>query len=56
MHIKLYKTNLIKGISCHYGMMCPQVADGGDTLQIWRVTVNISNKKSWTTGKDGPPV
>jgi hypothetical protein len=25
-------------------MVCPQVADGGDGLQIWRVTTNILNK------------
>jgi hypothetical protein len=26
--------------------MCPQVGGGGDGLQIWKVAVNISNKKS----------
>jgi hypothetical protein len=26
----------------------PQVADGGDGLQIWRVAANIPNKQSWT--------
>jgi hypothetical protein len=28
----------------------PQVVDGGDILQIWRVAVNILNK-SWTADK-----
>jgi hypothetical protein len=27
-------------------MACPQVADGGDGLQIWRVAANILNKQS----------
>jgi len=26
---------------CHYNMVRPQVADGGDGLQIWRVAANI---------------
>jgi len=26
-------------------------ADGGDSLQIWRVAVNILNKWSWTADK-----
>jgi hypothetical protein len=36
---------------CHHGMARPQVADGGDALQIWRVAENILNKQSWTTDK-----
>jgi hypothetical protein len=31
----------------------PEVADGGDELQIWRVAANILNKQSRTT-RDGP--
>jgi hypothetical protein len=27
--------------SCHHGMARPQVADGGDGLQIWRAVANI---------------
>jgi hypothetical protein len=27
----------IKWVPCHHGMARPQVADGGDGLQIWRV-------------------
>jgi hypothetical protein len=33
------------------GMACPQVLDGGDGLQIWRVAENILNKQSWRADK-----
>jgi hypothetical protein len=36
---------------CHHGMPHPQVADGGDGLQVWRVAANILNKQSRTAGK-----
>jgi hypothetical protein len=26
---------------CYSSMVCPQVVDGGDDLQIWRVAANI---------------
>jgi hypothetical protein len=32
-------------------MACPQVVDGGDGLQLWRVAVNILNKQSYTADK-----
>jgi len=32
-------------------MACPQVADGGYALQIWRVAENIMNKQSWAANK-----
>jgi hypothetical protein len=32
-------------------MARPQVADGGDGLQIWRVAANILNKQSRTADK-----
>jgi len=35
----------------HHGMVCPRVADGGDSLQVWRVAVNILDKHMWTTDK-----
>jgi hypothetical protein len=35
-------------VPCQYGMKRPQVADGGDALQVWRVAVNILNKQSLT--------
>jgi hypothetical protein len=31
---------------CHHGMERPQVADGEDGLQKWRVAANILNKQS----------
>jgi hypothetical protein len=39
---------------CHHGMARPQVADGGEGLQIWRVAVNILNKQSRTSDKGWP--
>jgi hypothetical protein len=36
-------------VPCHHGMVRPQVADGGNGLQIWRVAVNIMNKQSRAT-------
>jgi len=35
-------------VPCHHDNVCPQVADGGEGLQIWRVTANILNKQSQT--------
>jgi hypothetical protein len=32
-------------VPCHYGMARPQVADGEDGFQIWRVAANILNKQ-----------
>jgi hypothetical protein len=40
-----------KWVPCHHSMARPQVADGGDGLQIWRVAANILNKQSWTADK-----
>jgi hypothetical protein len=36
-------------------MARPQVADGGDGLQIWKVAANISNKQLRTATRGGPP-
>jgi hypothetical protein len=38
-------------VACKHGMARPQVADGGDGLQIWRVGVNVWNKQSRTADK-----
>jgi hypothetical protein len=38
----------VRWVPCHLGMARPQVADGGDGLQIWRVAANILNKQSQT--------
>jgi hypothetical protein len=31
-------------------MACPQLADGADGLQVWKVAANILNKQSRTGG------
>jgi hypothetical protein len=41
----------VKWVPCHHGMARPQVADGVDGLQIWRVAANILNKKSRTADR-----
>jgi hypothetical protein len=38
-------------VTCHHGMSRPQVADGGDGLQMWRVAANVLNKQSRTANK-----
>jgi hypothetical protein len=38
-------------VPCHHSMARPQVADGGNTLQVWRVAANILNKQSRTADK-----
>jgi hypothetical protein len=41
----------VKWVPCHHGMVHPQVADGGDSLQIWRLAANILNKQSWAADR-----
>jgi hypothetical protein len=41
----------VRWVPCHHGTSLPQVADGGDGLQIWRVVANILNKHSRTSDK-----
>jgi hypothetical protein len=43
----------VNWVPCHHGMARPQVADGGDGLQIWRVAANIlyEYKQSQTADK-----
>jgi hypothetical protein len=38
-------------VPSHHGMARPQVADGGEGLQIWRVAAKILNKLSRTADK-----
>jgi hypothetical protein len=45
------KDTHVKWVPCHHGMARPQVADGGDGLQIWRVSANILNKQSRTADR-----
>jgi len=35
-------------VACHHGMACPQVADRGDGLLIWRIAANVLNKQPRT--------
>jgi hypothetical protein len=35
-------------------MARPQIADGGDGIQLWRVAANILNKQSRTADGGGP--
>jgi hypothetical protein len=42
----------VKWVPCHHGMARPQVADGGDGRQIWRVAANILNKQSRTADRE----
>jgi hypothetical protein len=41
----------VRWVPCHHGMARPQVADGGDTFQLWRAAANILNKQSRTANK-----
>jgi hypothetical protein len=46
------KSNFVLNLSSVYHSMArPQVADGGDGLQIWRLAANILNKQSRSAGK-----
>jgi hypothetical protein len=35
----------------HHGVARAWVVGGGDSLQIWRVVVNVLNKQLWTANK-----
>jgi hypothetical protein len=41
----------VRWVPCHHGMARPQVSDGGNALQVWRVAANILNKQSRTANK-----
>jgi hypothetical protein len=36
----------VRRVPCHHGMARPQVANGGVSLQFWRVAAYILNKQS----------
>jgi hypothetical protein len=42
----------VRWVPCHHGMVCPQVADGGDGLQKWRAATNILIKQ-WRAADKG---
>jgi hypothetical protein len=46
-----FESDHVWWVPCHRGMARPQVADGGDALQVWRVAANILNKQSRTADK-----
>jgi hypothetical protein len=41
----------VRWVPCHHGMARPQIADGGNGFEIWRVAANILNKQSRTADK-----
>jgi hypothetical protein len=46
LSIILFVLQTAKWVSHHHGMVCPQDADGGNDLQIWKVAANVLNKQS----------
>jgi hypothetical protein len=44
-------SHLCRIVPCHHGMARSQVADRVDSLQIWKVAANISNKQSRTADR-----
>jgi hypothetical protein len=49
--VVMFINTRVRWVPCHHGMARPQVADGGDGLQIWRVAANILTKQSRTADK-----
>jgi hypothetical protein len=49
--IFIWNKDHVKWVPCHHGMPRPQVADGGDDLQMWRVAASILSKQSRTADK-----
>jgi hypothetical protein len=49
------KFNHVRWVPCHHGMARPQVADGGNDLQIWRVAANILKSSSGQPTRGCPP-
>jgi hypothetical protein len=45
---------MLGGSLCHHRMACPQVVDGRDGLQQWRIAANILNEQPQTNEKGGP--
>jgi hypothetical protein len=43
---------MLGGYLRHHGMVRPQVVDGGDGLQLWRVAANKMNKHSRAADKE----
>jgi hypothetical protein len=43
--------SLARWVPCHYSMVRPQVADGRNNLQLWRVAANTLNKQPQTANR-----
>jgi hypothetical protein len=41
-------------VSCHYGLVRAWIADGGDSLKVWRVVANILSSCGQLM-RDSPP-
>jgi hypothetical protein len=48
---RMLSSDNVRWITCHRGTARPQLADGGDGLQILRATANILHKQSRTADK-----
>jgi hypothetical protein len=44
--VALVSLSHVRWVPYHHGMARPKVADGGESLQIWRVAANMLNKQS----------
>jgi hypothetical protein len=51
VHFNIIILRFVRWVPCHHGMARPQVADGVNALQVWKVAVNILNKQSRTADK-----
>jgi len=51
IHRKDRESRMSLNNPCHQGMALPRVADGGDGMQIWRVSLNELDKQLRTTDK-----
>jgi hypothetical protein len=51
INLHFIERSYVKSVPCHHSMLCPQVANGEDSIQIWRVDANILNKQSQTANK-----
>jgi hypothetical protein len=47
-NLKSYFTFMLNKVTFYCGLALPQVLDGREDLQIWRVSVNAMNKQSLT--------
>jgi hypothetical protein len=43
--------NHVRWVSCQHGIEHPQVADGGDGVELWKLAADILIKQSWTVDK-----